>query len=431
MSDAPAMPLRIALYGNICNNLYQIAKALRGYAGFDVHLFLDEKSDPQQLPESDDPELADGYPEWIHVGRYRTPGSLLMPWRSKLARELSRFDLVVVSGSGPIFAQFSGRPVVFLTAGADVTMLPFPIRFFSFYPTLKLKLFALCGGILQRFGIRRCVEVWTQPFYPFMDALKSIGVPRERISSAYFPVVMDTQRVQYRPDARMSELDAVRQIVRADPDFVVFHPARMFIRLTPKIIESGRFKGNDILIRGFAELVRRDVAKRPLLVLIDREVSGDIELARDLIRSLGIEEYVLWVQGPNRFGFTRDELTTLYSLSDVVADDFSVGWFGSIVLEGLATERPVISYTSEDAMRELYPWHPILSANTAAGVADHMERLITDPQYKRDHGRVGREWVVAFHSAENAGRRYVANVRELLRRLLHDERLTGVGENSR
>jgi len=411
--------VRIGFYGNICNNLYQIAKALRVHSDIETHLFLDSKSDMQQLPESDDPELAGSYPSWIHVGQYATASSFLMPWRATLVRDLARFDfdLIVASGVGPIHAFHAGPPVAFLTAGADVTMLPFPLRFLGAYPTLKSQLAALLTGGLQRAGIRRCSEVWTQPFYPFLDALARLGVPPDRISDSYFPIILDTDRIRYRSNAQESNLKAVHEITALSPDFIVFHPARMFIEQTPKIVESGRFKGNDVLIRGFAEFVKRKCAKRPLLVLLDREVSGDTLLARDLIASLGIQEHVIWVQGPRGYGFTRDELIDLYSLADVVADDFSVGWFGSIVLEGLAVERPVISYVDEDAMKKLYPWHPLLSSRSPEGVADHMERLGREPEYKAEQGRLGREWVVAFHSTRAAGERYVTNVKSLLQRL--------------
>ena len=408
--------VRIAFYGNICNNLYQIAKALRQSADADAHLFIDSAADPQQLPESDDPELADNYPAWIHKRRFLNVFSLLLPWLSHLARELRTFDFIVVSGNGPIFAQFSGRPFAFLTAGADLTVLPFPLQSLRSYPTVKLKLFGLLAGFWQRRAIRRSTEIWTQPFYPFLNPLKRLGVPAGRISPAYFPVIIDADRVRYNPAARQSNLQAMKDIVSRDPDFVLFHPARMFIRMSPKIVETGRFKGNDILIRGFAEFVSRKVVKRPLLVLIDRDVSGDVDLARQLIRSLGIEEYVYWAKGPRRFGFTRDELTDLYSVSDVVADDFSVGWFGSIVLEGLAVERPVISFVDERAMSQMYAWHPILSSKTERGIADFLSRLATDVSFRTQQGRLGRRWILEYHSHGAAAGRYVTNVNDGIQR---------------
>ena len=57
--------MKIALYGNTCNNLFNMCKALRG-KGIDAHLYLNSIIDIQNKPESDEIELKNNYPEWIH-----------------------------------------------------------------------------------------------------------------------------------------------------------------------------------------------------------------------------------------------------------------------------------------------------------------------------------------------------------------------------
>ena len=54
--------MRIAFYGNICNNLYIVCKALKKYSDIDVHLYLAGQVDIQNRPESEDPELENNYP---------------------------------------------------------------------------------------------------------------------------------------------------------------------------------------------------------------------------------------------------------------------------------------------------------------------------------------------------------------------------------
>ena len=53
-------------------------------------------------------------------------------------------------------------------------------------------------------------------------------------------------------------------------------------------------------------------------------------------------------------------MRALYHRSDVVADEFGVGWFGYVTLEGLASSRPVLCHLDEQVMATMYPEHPIL-----------------------------------------------------------------------
>ena len=62
--------MRVAFCGDVANNFYQIAKAVRRWKDIDAHLFVDFNSG-QNVPENDDPELVDNYPDWIHMGRPR------------------------------------------------------------------------------------------------------------------------------------------------------------------------------------------------------------------------------------------------------------------------------------------------------------------------------------------------------------------------
>ena len=408
--------MRIAFYGNVCNNHYQIAKALRKYSDFDVHVYIDDNADPQQLPESDDPELLNDYPSWIHKKRLVRLSDKLFPWRAPLVDELSEYDLVVVSGIGPMFAQFCDTPVAFLSAGADLTMASFPIEFISRYPTLGRKLKALWIGPWQKRGIQRCREVWTQPFAPFRTAVKKLGLPNERVPTTYFPVAIDTARIKEDAAPHASEMDAVREITSRF-DFTVFHPSRLMMHDSRATRASGQWKGNDILFRAFARFVADSGALRAGLVVIDRPASPDIGSARDLVEELGIGRNVLWLKPPRAFGFSRAELMTLYSIADVVADDFGVGWFGSVVLEGLAAGRPVLCYVDEAAMGQLYPSHPLFSSHEVAENAQFLMDLYRSPALRRTRGEAGRLWVAAYHSPVATAQTYVKRMREIAARL--------------
>lgn len=400
--------LRVALYGNVANTLFQLATCLRAQ-GVDAHLFVGATDDSTMRPESDDPSLADGYPEWIHQGRYNSGLARLMPWTSRLVKDLRGFDLVVVSYNGPMFAQFVGRPWCFLVTGGDLTTMPFPLRFRTWYPTCRKQLLMLLVAAWQRRGIRRATTIWTQGFSPFKSALRRLRIEPARISTRYLPVLLDTS-VFSTAARETSVID--RSHVVGDADFVVFHPSRLMIDDTARLRATGQWKANDILIRGFGLFVASGAAKRPVLVMPLRTASPDVATAENLIASLGIENNVVWVRPDRPEGFPRHEVLSFYQWADVVADDFGIGWFGAVVLEGLASGKPVLSFVDEEVMSTMYPWHPIVSANTPDGVAHALEQLHRDAAYRQELGRRGRLWIEEYHSFESIVQRYMAAIKE-------------------
>lgn len=408
--------MKIAFFGNICNNLYQIAKALRAHSGFETHLYLENINDPQQLPESDDPQLRNNYPDWIHKGSYLTPAQLVAPWRSSLVKQFSSHDLIVVSSLGPIFAQFAKKPTAFLCSGGDVTIQPFPLEFRFRYTTAREIITAFIIGFWQRRGIRTSSRIWSQPFFPFINALEKLGIPQSNVSESYFPVLVDTQKFKVIENTG-DNLDPIVKYLVNNFDFILFHPSRIMINPSSLLKATGQWKQNDLLFRGFARFLQNHPHNRAVLIMPERSESPDIPLAKQIIRDLEIEKNVVWLKPPRPFGYTRDELIPLYSICDAVADEFGIGWFGSVVLEGLAMEKPVLSYVDKQVMSKLYPWHPILSDNSVEGVAELLSRLYANVDYRRDKGLMGRKWVEEFHSETNAAQIYVKNMLQLVNSL--------------
>lgn len=421
---APTSALRVALYGNMCNFLYQIAKSLRNpqdpAVAIDAHLYVERTADLQNLPESDDPELSAGYPDWIHVGdwlhgRWRALG-IALPAALPVVREWRGYDMLVVSAEGPSAARFCGRPYVFLTGGGDLTLMPFADRYAALNPgagALKMLAWRLRAH-WQRLGILAASAVLTQPFRPFLDALGQLGVAQERIAGTTSLLTLDTDRFRRGADgAQRRGGEGVPEALR-DCDFLLFHPSRMMIRDDSVLRETGQWKANDALLRGFAEFVRTGIARRPRIALIARSHSLDIALAKTEIERLGIGEQVVWLQGPTAEGFSRHELFSWYGISDVVADDFGAGWFGSIALEGCAAECPVLTYVDEEAMRKMYPWHPFVNARTPSEIAERLAELFQDADARRRIGQRGREWVDEFHSPRRHGEHFRAELLKLM-----------------
>lgn len=408
--------MKIAFYGNVVNHFYQTVKALREYAGIDAHLYLDARHHPLSMPESDDPELKDNYPHWIHKDLFLTPASLLAPWRSNLARELAQFDIIIVSTLGPIFAQFTNKPYCFFVTAGDSMITPFPIALQFRKTPLRIKLGRIIASFWQRRGIRGATEIWIQPFAPYVNGLKPLGIEPERMLPIYFPLIINMEK--FKPDEKPSDSDDenIRQIV-TNYKFVLFHPSRILIKAQPWLKAVGEWKQNELLFYGFAKFLEQSRAEDAVLVMIDSTLSPDLALAKEIIKDLGIEKNVLWIKPPRPMGFTHAELIRFYSIADVVADDFGIGWFGSIALEALSISRPLISYIDEQVMQLLYPWHPMLSAKSPDDIASHLMDLYTNAEYKRKVGTQGRQWIEEFHSSQNASQIYVKRIKEVAERL--------------
>ena len=404
--------MRVAFYGNTANNFFAVARAIRRASDIDAHLFIDSDAAWGQLPEREDPELQHGYPDWIHKGPYHSMLSRFWPGRSALVKELESFDVVMVSGGGVRLAPFVDRPFIFYVTGWDLTVAPFPLRFLTRNPGVVRKLGALLGGFWQRRGIKAVDQLWSQPFSPFATAAKRLAVEPARIQARYFPIMIDTD--VYRPDpaARESPDPLIRRLVD-DFDFIVFHPTRMMLNQSPEYMETGQWKGNDRLFEGFAKFIADNPGARPVLALIEHAPSPDMDQAKALVRRLGIEKNVVWMKGPHAHGFDRIALLPFYAAADVVVDEFGIGWFGSIVVEGLSTGKPVLCYVDADVMKQLYPWNPILSPRTPAEIATTLAELWRDPSARRALGDRGRAWAVEFHSIANVGAKYVREVAEL------------------
>lgn len=408
--------ISIGFFGNTCNNLYQISKSIRANSDIDAHLYIDVRSDPQQLPESDDPLLLNNYPDWIHKGKYITAQTVVAPWKSPIVSLLEKHDLNIISHFGPLFSQFTSKPTVFYSAGADLTVHPFALSFINlYYHTLHDKIGALFMSFWQRRGLKKCAEIWTQPFFPFMNAIKKLNIPETKVPKKYFPIAFDTKSFKRNTEINKTPNTTTKNILQ-NHDFIIFHPSRLMIKDNKKLRESGNWKHNDLLFKGFANFLKMNPKSKAVLLLIDRPASEDIPIAKKNIADLKIDKNVIWLKPPRIFGFTRNELLDLYSISHVVCDDFGVGWFGSIVVEGLCTGCVVLTYVDESIMKQLYPWHPIISVSSEIDICNSLSQLYHDSNYRNNIASKGVLWVEEFHSIKRINEIYMESINDLLSR---------------
>ena len=281
--------MKVAFYGNVCNNFYTLAKAIRQELKIDAHLYLSTKADIQNRPESDDPELKDNYPDWIHLSKHWDHVPFLRQFDRTFIKELNRYDIVFLSQLGILLAPFIKSKTLFYVTGGDLTVTPFPSKFASKFKNIRERIIWEYVGFLQRRGIRSADKILSQPFFPFANALKELGIPKERISKCYFPILFDTDMITKNENA-IAEIDSYNKELLSPFKFIILHPTRIILDNSKPYVDSGQWKGNDNLFKAFSLFIKRHSISDACIAMPERVFSPDIDEAKRIIKELGIED---------------------------------------------------------------------------------------------------------------------------------------------
>ena len=420
--------MRLAIFDNLANNGYVQAKVLRRL-GHEVDLVLDPfdryvMSDPRweeldmALPtdELTNPELpAIELPPWIRRSPTLVPNrgyewlrhrAVAAPqvyqhayaayhvagWRGASAAldnawtisTLSRYECVIAYGAGPAWSALARVPCIAETWGGDITMLPF-------YDTgdwEEHERVSVAGrrsslraqARLQRFGYAQAERILlTDPrFFPYADRL---GLSAK---CHFVGFVVDTEKYSPAPES------ALRTQLLDDPtDLLVFVPSR----------QDWVWKGSDQLFCGFALAS----AEHPRLRLVCAGWGADVDRSRSLIAALGISDRVTLLP----FALSKARLLRYYRAADVVADQFTVGSYGSSALEAMSCGRPlVIALDRERFASRFAEFPPVMNASSPAEIAAALSALAESADLRSDVGSRARAWVQANHGCAVAERVY-------------------------
>ena len=130
-----------------------------------------------------------------------------------------------------------------------------------------------------------------------------------------------------------------------------------------------------------------------------REVKGTAHLER-AIHSL--QEEGLQVELRVLEGVPNDQVRRVVLDSDIVADQFLLGW-GLFAVEGMAAGKPVLS--NLDAISDVFQGTedvkqcPIVNTNPER-LTDDLRRLVTSPELRAELRRADLDYVRRYHSYE-------------------------------
>lgn len=410
--------MKLALLGNLANNFYRTAVGLRKHSNIDVHLFLraEENCSIYDKPESDGPMDAALEPNRIHYlpqSRYQTWKRILFGYKlsKELLDELNDFDLCVFSGAEILIAPQVSSKKIFRVTGGDFTVLP-SATFNEFYSLTKnidkrfqafLKVKSSLGHYCMRWHFRKAImsmdylSYW--PWRPYRDASTKLGISASR-NIGGLRLMLDTSKFYNK---KREVYFACKKWALNPAHFNIFLPSRIMINKTDFTVRTGQWKASDKAIEAvarFMEGLSPEETQGVRLLIPESELSGELIEAKELIKKLRIESNVVYLKGRSSQALSREEMVGVYSLADVVLDDFGAGWFGAAVLEALSCSCPVITYVPEAIMSAEFPWHPIISAREISEITNELFELYRSIELRRKIGDAGRRWIEEFHSEE-------------------------------
>jgi glycosyltransferase involved in cell wall biosynthesis len=301
-------------------------------------------------------------PEWMKIwgqeGKHVNPQEIL-----KLLFMVKEYDLLHLHPPSPIYLQFSSKPFVIHEAGW--------IRKLVIYDTPTERL----GR--RAYAKADCIVMTNPDTYELLAKL-----PYRK--AVFIPFIIDTDRYKPIGDVRKKE------------GLLFFHPARQIWNV----------KGNDRLIRAFKKFI--SLGNKAKLRMVNWGETEDASRSVSLVRELGIERHVEWVQP-----YSKPDLIRVYSEADVVLDQFILGSGGTTLFEAMSCEVPVMIYLNEWNMKCFGEMPPIVNVRTVDEICEAMVSL-RDPSLRKRIGKKERQFVLKHNRPEVVGDQLMKLYKEVL-----------------
>jgi glycosyltransferase involved in cell wall biosynthesis len=368
---------------------------------FDLELPTQRLLEPDALPEAEIPLWVRREPprSSARAARYgraalaasRAPGVVALALRhaGPLALELAldrdwvvrtmrEYDCVVSYGHGSALAALAGVPCIARTWGGDITIVPFADK----SPGTSRR--DRANARLQRLGFGSCRRlILSEPRY--WDYAKRLGLGGK---AEYLPFFVDTER--YSPGA---EEDLRARFLPAGDGALVFVPSR----------QDWYWKGSDRMLRGFALAA----SARENAVLVCAGWGSDLERSRALASTLGIEDRVHFLP----YALSKRRLLRYFRAADVVADQFTLGWYGGSTFDAMSCAKPVLVHLDVERYREaIAEVPPVANVSSPEEIAAALRRLLIDVDERERVGDAARNYILARH-----GERLLDHLVELYR----------------
>lgn len=331
----------------MANLAYMTTKQLRK-SNIDAELFMEKNPIPLADPLVFDPSLKGKYPEWISFFD-KTKSS----WKFDVIKKMRqrKYDLLHAYVELPIFANFSGKPLIVQTQGSDLRELA--------------QSNSVRGFLLRKAYKKAKTLLFYQPdYYPI---LKKMNLKKE----IFLPPFWDTSFFREKTSS-----------IPPRDQFVIFHPSNL----------DWRLKGNDKLILGYQKFLEK--YPRSMLIIVER--GPDSQRTRSLVKECSLTDNVEFISGPLK---TLD-LLEYYNHADVIADQFILGSLGSIAWEVFLCSKPLLGFIHIDYFEKLYGESPPMCVAQSPDEISKKLELLHDEKFRKEIGAKAREWITKYHSPD-------------------------------
>ena len=230
---------------------------------------------------------------------------------------------------------------------------------------------------LETQAARQAAFVLTRSEYVRRSMIDDYGIPPERVAAVGGGINFETL---------------------PEPQTLTDAPRILFIGI------NFERKGGEQLVAAFQQVRERVPDAELWLVTHQEEIAGP---------------------GIRRIAPTRDRaaITALYRSAGVFAMPSRCETWGDVFLEAMAYGLPCIGSTN-DAMPEIIEHDVtgyVVPPDDVSGLAQHLERLLTDPALRRQMGARGRERVITTFTWDHVARRMIPYLQQA-----HTERIARV-----
>lgn len=371
--------------GNMNNNFFCTARYLRD-RGYDAHLFLLNEYD-HFLPSAD--SYTDDFKAYTTILHWSEKPFWEVD-KEEIRNTLAPYDFLIACDYAPAYIEKGGRKVnIFIPHGTDLYEYPFKKGniYYSFNP-LKMYYNVI-------WWIRRSSQFWAQrkaiekSDYVHWEATNPEW--ENRFASLHINRVKISMPFIYTPQYRAPEWKSIVQQsayynafkkIRDSFGTVIFHQSRQMFKSYPDFD-----KGNDILIKGFAEYIRETSNTDICLVMLEYGI--DVNESKKLITELGIENNVRWL--PKMY---RKDIMVGISMCDIGVGQLKISalTYGSIC-EFLAMGKPTIHHCNAELYKNHYKeLYPTIDARTPEQVKQGLKLLIENKAMAKEMGEKGQAW---------------------------------------
>ncbi len=388
---------RIALVGNMNNNFFAIMRYLRD-AGYDAHLYYRlamEHFQPLADTYDTDHETYCHQVDWLEKGFHNVD-------IEQVRQALSGFDFYIGQGEEAAAAYKAGFNMnVYYPYGSDVYKYAHLPQAYSLQSKLKSLVTSndnrptyrqMKDGTMAKYlkatitnADNILADATNDAFEKELELLKCKGtymnVPMPFIYYPEYEKLLDG----FVPDSL--QIRTIKEI-RKKYDFILLYHGRQEWATYHNVFTG---KNTHHLIEGFAKCIQKNSGINAFLVMI--EYGTDVQASKDLIQSLGIEEYVYWL--PKMY---RKDLMYVIQQADVCCGEFAHSFltFGTVI-EAMLMKKPVITYRDDAYYTTFYrALYPCYNAKTPDEICEAIQSAASNREERIDKGFKAREWVMEY-----------------------------------